>query len=361
MATTEPQRPPSGAACPHGCTLDVELMLGETKPDADTTWLTVCPVCLNAICIDADGGSFKVAAAPGVVPLSESAPPGSVMGDAFARMPQHLESLPTPPEVPRRVVAHILDPISSIGDIADTIKADTAFSFKVIKMANSVAFRGQTEITDLSTAAGRLGLKVLLNIAHTLNQQVAYRAGDAKYENAVWQLWNHSIATAQFATALAEATGKADGQLAYLAGLSHDAGKVILLNLLVHHAHRTGDLLNSPTLLAGELDRYSPLASLHVAHHWDLNPSIRQIVLYLNDPDSLPSANLADATRIVALASDLADTTGYGFETDDAPDGGREAITAAASALGLTDDRLNAIVDQTRQQLDDISSFMAVL
>ena len=61
------------------------------------------------------------------------------------------------------------DPNSGINDVAQVIQTDPVLSGRLIQLANSVYFSGRSfTVTSLPRAIGRLGLKMALDIAYSV-------------------------------------------------------------------------------------------------------------------------------------------------------------------------------------------------
>lgn len=102
--------------------------------------------------------------------------------------------LPPLPEILNRLESKIEDSDSCVDDIVELIQTEPVLSGRLIKLANSVFFcAGREKAGDLSTAVGRLGLKMVLDLAYTLempNLFTRIRVIDQL------RFWQHSLAVA---------------------------------------------------------------------------------------------------------------------------------------------------------------------
>jgi len=112
--------------------------------------------------------------------------------------------------------------------IAELIGLDQALSAKVLQMANSVSMGYGPQCSTLSEAVMRIGFQrvrtIVLGIGASgpLNQNLqGYRIGAG-------QLWTHSVATSTAAQWLSRNLNYPDPEEAYVAGLLHDIGKLLL-------------------------------------------------------------------------------------------------------------------------------------
>lgn len=138
-----------------------------------------------------------------------------------------LGELPVAPVILHKALRLTSDLQSSIDDISRNISADQILASKVIRMSNSPAYGRLKEVSSLQEAITILGfsqVKSIIITASTLQIfQSGTQAGIAKI------LWQHSLATALAARLIVQKFGGLDKEEAYLCGLLHDIGKLVLL------------------------------------------------------------------------------------------------------------------------------------
>ena len=125
------------------------------------------------------------------------------------------------------------DPNSSTHAILEVMRADQTLSMKVLRVANSVQYRGERErVTDVAEAIGTLGFEKIHMVITTSSVFKAFKIQNSKdlnYDPA--ELWKHSLGVAVASSTIAELTGLGSRQRAYSCGLVHDIGKVARLHL----------------------------------------------------------------------------------------------------------------------------------
>ncbi|RMG43046.1 MAG: HDOD domain-containing protein [Candidatus Dadabacteria bacterium] len=137
-------------------------------------------------------------------------------------------SIPTMPAAAQKAFQLSTDPNAEARDFVEIIEADEAMSARILKIANSVFFdRGKPTdtIEDAVTLIGINELRCLLN-ATTLSDLFPSR------HSARTQLWANDIATGLIARSLAENFIPEKAEVAFLAGLMHDIGKLLMLQRL---------------------------------------------------------------------------------------------------------------------------------
>lgn len=134
-------------------------------------------------------------------------------------------AIPPMPGAAHKAFQLATDPNAEARDFIEIIECDEALSARVLKIANSVFFdRGKksSTIEESVTVIGINELRSLLN-ANTLSDIFPSR------HPARTQLWANDIATALTAKTLAARLIPGKAEAAFLGGLMHDIGKLLLL------------------------------------------------------------------------------------------------------------------------------------
>jgi putative nucleotidyltransferase with HDIG domain len=145
---------------------------------------------------------------------------------------QSIERLDPLPLTVQRLVRSLDDPRTSVAQVADLVQHDPAVAASVLRLANSAAFGGWTRTESLREAVLRLGLPRLLEIV--LGDSLRRMQGAMPlYDLAEDELWVHSAAAALAARALARECPRAGiGEIAGIAALVHDIGKLVMVRFL---------------------------------------------------------------------------------------------------------------------------------
>jgi putative nucleotidyltransferase with HDIG domain len=138
--------------------------------------------------------------------------------------------LPDMPQTLHRFESKWRRPHQHLGELSKILADDTRIARRLIDTANSVLHRGNSNCTSIEQAINRLGMIEARNVVHavSLHQIFHHRCIDAK------QFWRHSIISAFTAKKIADYANKrfnwqVDEQDAFLAGLLHEAGLVLML------------------------------------------------------------------------------------------------------------------------------------
>jgi len=140
---------------------------------------------------------------------------------------QEKKNIPPLPDILHRLEAKIGNPKSKISDIAILIETEPILSGRLIQLSNSVFFGGGgSRVERLPDAIIRLGLKMILDLAYTLEIPKLFMHDHALNQKKFWQ---HSLAVAILSRLLGEHLTQleCDPDPCYLSGLMHDIGVVV--------------------------------------------------------------------------------------------------------------------------------------
>jgi HD-like signal output (HDOD) protein len=132
--------------------------------------------------------------------------------------------LPPMPVVATKVIQLVESGNADAVEIARAIASDPAVSARILKIANSTFYGCRREIQSLSDAVVVLGHNTLKGLAVAASLKEIYRPAGLT-EN---MLWEHSFGAAVAARIIAVQSRRVNADEAFLAGLFHDFGKIIM-------------------------------------------------------------------------------------------------------------------------------------
>lgn len=163
-----------------------------------------------------------------MAPTSAQAPPPRTITAELEELFQHIGDIASFPAVARRVMEVAGDENSSSSDLLDVIEQDQVLAMKILQTVNSAYYGLANEVADLRRAITMLGMKQVRNMALTVivGKHLTLSPPGAAIDPI--RLWDHSVCTAAATRMIAERTDAADADEAYLAGLIHDAGLLVI-------------------------------------------------------------------------------------------------------------------------------------
>jgi HD-like signal output (HDOD) protein len=153
--------------------------------------------------------------------------------DIPRRLQLWLDRLPPFPPVLHRLLATIAmdqDDIS-LFDMADIVETDTLIAGKVLGVANSSFYGRGQPVCSVRQAVIRLGLDRLRNVLLTLSINRVW-GGLVIHEGfSILRFNRHALATAILCDLLAQGLHVKGAEAAFITGLFHDVGELVLVSL----------------------------------------------------------------------------------------------------------------------------------
>jgi putative nucleotidyltransferase with HDIG domain len=222
-------------------------------------------------------------------------------------------AMPMLPALAADVMSLAIDPEVSIARIARVIAKDQVLATRVLKMANSAYCAPMQEITTVNDAVVRMGTgpvrNVVLAVCFTSRLQGANVYGAQGRE-----LMDHAIGTAYLSRLVAERVGE-DADEAFMCGLLHDLGKLLLLKL-------SKDFIKygAPTPSAQEIESVykerHPEIGAQLLRQWQLPEALEHPVRFHHDPNAANGHK--GLTTVVYVANRLAHRYGFGCPAEEA-------------------------------------------
>ena len=140
----------------------------------------------------------------------------------------NIERLKPLPGTSRRILKVVENPRATAKQVIDIIKTDQALAADVIRMANSASLGYRVPCNSIETAVVRIGFKRVraLALRSFASGPLTQRLSGYRMEEK--SLWQHSLATAKYADLISQLVSYPDPEDAYVAGLLHDMGKLLL-------------------------------------------------------------------------------------------------------------------------------------
>jgi putative nucleotidyltransferase with HDIG domain len=248
------------------------------------------------------------------------------------------------------------DPDTSAADVAKVIQLDQGLTLQLLRLANSAAFGFTTEIKTVQRAIAALGLGETKGVVLAVAARGALPLDLPGYGLARGELWRHSISTALLSEAVADEIGHPEPQEAFVAGLLHDVGMTILSQYLA-----AGDIgkvmverLIEEEVAFDGLEReftdtdHAEIGSL-VCARWGLWPGLVEAIGYHHRPQAPEIQYDRRLVQVVHVGDALSLMLGIGVGVDGL---GYELDAQALAALGLTDSRVEYLMDRAAGSLD---------
>ena len=199
---------------------------------------------------------------------------------------QAIESgrIPSPPQILLRLIQLADDEGSSIGDLAGLVSQDPGLATRLLTVANSPALRRGGELRSLDNCLASLGMRLVRSIATCLSIQNLFDRQPGIAPSDLAAFWGHSLLVAELSRKIALAAACPHPEEAYLAGLLHDIGQLILLSALGEpYARMLAAQGDEDALVASEIERFGTHhgeVGTWLADRWNLDSSFADGILF---------------------------------------------------------------------------------
>ncbi|MGE0385765.1 MAG: HDOD domain-containing protein [Gammaproteobacteria bacterium] len=178
--------------------------------------------------------------------------------------------LPSLPQVAMKVRTALEAEDTGIADIGRIIGSDPVFAAKIVRVANSVLFRGSREARSCAEAVARLGLHTTRELVVCFAVRDVFKAPTAALRAQVGRAWAAAVEVGVLCQVLARSLRRLNPERALLAGLLHNVGMIAV----VPFTSRRMPVDATP----GEIDAanraLAPAVGADILRHWHLGEDL---------------------------------------------------------------------------------------
>ena len=206
-----------------------------------------------------------------------------------------LDRIPPLSPVATQLLGRLARRDCEIPELAELIERDPLLSAQILAIANSAAFGRSHQISSIQHAIAMIGLSAVRKFALARSISNLFRRQKIAKSFSVTRFNLHSVATGMFLELLAEAAPIEHAEDAFLAGLFHDVGKLVIAVALPkeYESILTAAAVTEESLLESERrilhTDHAELSALAI-QRWGLDEPIRAAAEYHHDPEKAPPA-----------------------------------------------------------------------
>lgn len=267
-----------------------------------------------------------------------------------------VSALATLPEVTAKIIQTVEDPKSTAAKLHEIVTHDPALVTRILKVVNSAFYGLPGQIGSVERAIVLLGLNAVKNIAVAASIGQLFRAGKVCPGFSARDLWTHCIAVGVAARDLAKQMKCPIGEEAFLAGMIHDVGILIELQVFPQQLGQVCEQARSGEVSFCDLEKqiigmdHQQLGAT-LAEQWKFPRSCQLVAGYHHRPQALIEQNRM-LVNVVHVADTICCHSKHGFN-----------LTGHTQELGESDlARYQidpAFVDRTASRLDELLSVAA--
>jgi putative nucleotidyltransferase with HDIG domain len=258
-------------------------------------------------------------------------------------------TIPVLPALAHRAITVALDPNVSIPQLAHVVSKDPALATRVMHLANAAYCAPLQQVTTLTEAIVRMGTAATRNLV--IVACLSSRGFEARvYGPEGRRQFDHAVGAAYMAYLVAE-LARVDPDEAFLSGLLHDIGKLLLLKLARDYTRWFAVPVSAEELDDVLASEHSTLGAL-LLRELQLPRCLIERVMWHHDPQS--SAHPLDA-EVTYLADRLSHRYAFGCDRDEGPiidDGRCVRIVPTEAWIESVDDRAPGLYEMAKQVLN---------
>jgi HD-like signal output (HDOD) protein len=149
--------------------------------------------------------------------------------EQLKRMVETVKELPAMPNVVGRILELLSCPDSAMTELADVISHDQALVARLIKVSNSAFYGRGQKISTLSQAVVMLGTRTIRSLVVAASTRSLFPTDNTAIGMWGQSLWRHSVECGLASRRVAERIRYADPEEAFIGGILHDVGKIVML------------------------------------------------------------------------------------------------------------------------------------
>lgn len=243
---------------------------------------------------------------------------------------RRLDRLPPFSPILNRLLATLAKEDVSFAELADVIEKDTVIAGNVLRLVNSALYGFQGTVNSVRHAVAILGLVKLRNAVMSLSISRMWRSVRTPEGWSTASFNVHSVATGILSDLLAQRLPAPYPEGAFVAGLLHDIGKLLIAISLPREYAMIQALFEAGEQSIEECER-EIIGTTHAVlsgaalGKWNLPPPIQRAVTFHHAPDEANDGQL-DLSHVVHAADQLAIDLGH-------------AVLSAGSKQGKTSEK----------------------
>ena len=260
-------------------------------------------------------------------------------------------NLPLMPGSAARIASLFQDVNVSSVKLTEVISYDPILTARILRLANSPVYYLQRDVPTLRQAIDVVGMTAIYEIL-IIGLAADSFAKEIRDSSQGRKIWKHSLAVALLSRELSQILGLRGTEEAFICGLLHDIGKILLLRndfrkfseVLAEQSEN--QMLHVESLIFGY--NHAQIGSL-VANRWGLPDNVCHTILHHHNPSQADQFSVI--AHLVSAADSIANAYGYGLREVDIE---HLAETDSAIMLNLSREQMESAWEKTAHNIEDI-------
>ncbi|MCR4315731.1 MAG: HDOD domain-containing protein [Planctomycetes bacterium] len=269
---------------------------------------------------------------------------------------QSITDIPTIPTVIAKLNDVLRTPHSNVKDVGAILNQDQALAAKTLRLVNSAYYGFSGKIDNINRAIIILGFNKVRNLALSISVIDLFKGKESSSLNFL-AFWEHSIGTAVIAEQLANELESSEVEDAFVAGLLHDLGKLIIALHLKEDQAKVVEMMQADNMFSFDAEReiiganHGKIGEL-IAEQWKFPENLARAMGYHHQPDR--SRQHRELVFLIHTADVLAHAIGFGAENEYACPGISDEVW---EQLALTPSKIDAVYERAIPAYKVVSDF----
>ena len=275
--------------------------------------------------------------------------------ERLADIAAEVGDLPGLPDIAMRVFQMAEGDEWNVADLEQEIRRDQALTARFLRLANSAHYGARRTVGSLNQALTMLGSKKIRTVLLAAAVEGFHQATHSNFEDRV--LWQHALAVGFVSQHLAQQLQLCNPEEAFIAGLLHDIGRVVMDERVPSQYQRVVDRVNESDESLGAAERevfgydHTQVGFL-LATAWALPDAIADTIRWHHEPEAAQSDHTLCAT--VSLANS------WCVKNELGPDARPDLVLAelaSAEMLHVDESKIDELTDNL---LESVRRFLTV-
>lgn len=238
--------------------------------------------------------------------------------------------------------------------IAPLVAQDSSLSVKVLRLVNSSCFGLNRTFSDVNQAVVYLGASSIRNLAITASVQQVFAGLKNGKEFNIDLFWYNSLLAASIARRLALATNHGNPEEAYMAGLLHNIGHLILFNAFPTEYEILQEKENNGTDECGYEEQFIGITHCELGSwllkKWKISPLIADATLYHHHSTDYIEEGFP-LVKVTYLAGKLAEEKNDEYVN---------TVNFANNLLGITPEQIKEVTESAKEDVIEIAKNLEI-
>ena len=269
--------------------------------------------------------------------------------------------IPSIPLILIKIIQSLDEDTSSAKELEALILHDPSLSARILRLANSAFYSFYTRVKTISHAIALLGMNLVTSLAIGANIFDSFTKGAKSEAALINKLWTHSCCVAVLVKEIWTFRGhkEKEGEFAFLCGLLHDLGKVVLFKTYPKHYGSIFAIEKSEgdgSISSFEENSYGvdhATIGEMLSKLWGFPPELSSVIRKHHDPSELETPMI----NAVMLADLMAKQLKIGYDGDD---GLYEDFENLQEKLKISDTEFKHLMEFAERERENIEGFFQI-